>query len=216
MTNSIRNENETRVSILGVPFFYLALFGIFVAFIGFVAENAAKAVLDSVIDARFHHLPFISPYGLIVFAFHLVLGEADNTAFFGKHLFAELPEKKRKLYSNLFSYFAICATVFLGELVVGNAWAHLFGVELWNYTDMPLRITQFTCVPTIFGFGTGAYLIFKFLYTPLLRLLRTRVPYRAAKWIVLTLGVTIVLDTCFLMGSMMCTGTAPMFWEIRW
>lgn len=212
--NNISMSEKKQLSILGVEFYYLALMGIFFAFLGFVAENAAKAIAEGVIDARFHRLPFISPYGLIPIAFHLLLGSPQKIAFFGKPILTNLPEKKRRIVSELVAYLSICLAVFLGELAIGNLWDVAFGVSLWDYSNMPLHITQYTSVLATFGYGTGAYLLFRFVFSPLLSFLRTHIPYRAAKWIVLTLGVLIVLDTCFLMCEIMLCGEASMLWAI--
>jgi hypothetical protein len=56
----------------GVEFFYLCVLGIAVAMIGWIVENVFRVIDIGVIDSRYHLLPFISPYGLAVFALHLV------------------------------------------------------------------------------------------------------------------------------------------------
>jgi hypothetical protein len=40
------------------------------------------------------------------------------------------------------------------------------------------------------------------------------VPFRVAKWICLTLGVAIVLDTVWMNIHMAIFGYAPVYWEI--
>ena len=210
---SENNRAEKRFKIFGVEFFYLGLLGIATAFIGWLAENTAKIFLSGYIDSRFHILPFISPYALVVFALHIALGNPDNLAFFGKRVFKK-ESRKNKILSNVISYLAICFFVFFGELVVGNLWEILFGVELWNYSNLPLSVTQYTGVVSTLGFGTGAYLLFKFVYAPALSFVRRKVSYRVAKWIVIILGSLIVLDTLRLIFYMMFTGEAPIYWKI--
>lgn len=208
-------QQEKRWKILGVEFVYLYLFGIFVAFLGWVGENIPRAINPAVavIDSRFHLLPFISPYLLISFAIHLVIGDPDRLAFFGKPLFKEKTARTCVL-SNLLCYVILCAGVFLGELAVGNLWELLFGVQMWNYTGWPLTITQYTSAVTTFGFGTAAYAIVRFVYKPMMKLIRTKVPFKVAKWICLTLGVAIVLDTVWMNIQMAIYGQAPIYWEI--
>ncbi len=211
--NDCANQKAKKpLSIFGVEFVYLYLFGIGVAFIGWIAENAFKFAVSGVIDSRFHLLPFISPYLLIPFAFHIALGTPNDVTFFGKKIF-KTSTAKTKILSNVIAYFSICLFVFLGELVVGNLWEILFDVRLWNYSKHPLHITKFTSVISVFGFGTGAYLIFKLLYTPILNFIRKKISFKTAKWICLTLGVLIVLDTVRMMLSTAILGEAPNFWR---
>lgn len=206
-------KEKKRFKIFDVEFVYLYLFGIVVAFIGWIAENFAKLVTSGIIDSRFHLLPFISPYALIAFAFHIALKDPDNITIFGKQIFKE-QTKKNKILSNIISATIICLFVFLGELVVGNMWEILFGVELWNYSNMPLSVTQYAgLIPTL-GYGLGAYLIFKFMYIPFLNLLRNKVKFETAKIIDLTLGVLIVLDTLFMIFQIVVFKQAPLYWKI--
>ncbi len=208
------SQNKGGLKIFGVEFYHLALFGIIIAAVGFIAENAARLVGMGILDARFHILPFISPYGMVIFAFHLVLSDPDDISFFGKKVFRD-DCKRKKLYSNLTAYFLICLFVFLGELAVGNIWDIFFGVKLWNYTSLPLSVTPYAgLVPTL-GYGTGAYLIFKFVYKPTLELITKKVSYKTAKIICMTLGTLIVLDTVRLMTMIVIYGEAPMYWTVK-
>ncbi len=199
--------------IYGVEFVYLCVFGIIVAALGWLVENTSRAITDGIIDSRFHVLPFISVYALIVFAFHIALGTPDDICVFGKHLFRE-KSKKTKILSNVISYLVICFFVFAGELAVGNLWDICFGVELWDYSLFPLNVTQYTSIVSTFGFGTGAYLLFKFLYTPILRLLREKMSYKTAKIITMTLGTLIVLDLLFLIIQIVFFNQANTWWSI--
>ena len=208
----MKQQKKLPLKIFGIEFVYLYLFGIIVAFIGWIAENAFKLAVSGVIDSRFHLLPFISPYLLIPFAFHIALGTPNDVTFFGKKVFKNYTPKTRIL-SNAIAYFAICLCVFLGELVVGNLWDILFDVQLWNYSKHPLHITKFTSVLSVLGFGTGAYLIFRFLYTPILNFIRKKISFKTAKIICLTLGVLIVIDTARMMLSIIIIGEAPNFWR---
>jgi uncharacterized membrane protein len=214
-TLELPRKEKKRWRILGVEFVYLYLFGIFVAFLGWVGENIPRAINPAVgvIDSRFHLLPFISPYLLISFAIHLVIGDPDHLAFFGKKLFKE-KSLKACVLSNILCYAILCAGVFFGELAVGNLWEMMFGVQMWNYSGWPLTVTQYTSIVTTFGFGTAAYVIVRFIYKPMMKLICNRVPFKVAKWICLTLGVAIVLDTVWMNIQMALFGEAPIYWEI--
>lgn len=208
-------KEKKRFTILGVEVAYLYLFGIWIAHIGWLVENIAKAISSQhFIDSRFHLLPFIWPYSLIILAFHLVLRDPDDIVFFGKRIFP-VNMKHAKLYSNILGVFIMCSFVFLGELAVGNLWDVFFGVELWNYSSMPLTVTQYTSIFTTLGYGGGVFLIFKFIYKPVLNFIRKKVNYTVAKVICLTLGVAIFLDTLYMMLSIIIFGEAPMYWNIH-
>lgn len=208
------NTEEKRFKIFGVEFVYLCLLGIIFAFFGWIIENLFRLVSAGVIDSRFHILPFISPYGLIVFAVHLCLKNPDDLSFFGKKIFKN-ESKKNKILSNIIVWLIFCTAVFLSELAVGNLWDLLFGVKLWNHMALGFNVTQYTSLFSTLGFGTGAYLAFKFVYIPLLNFIRNKVSYKVAKWIVCTLGVIIVLDTLFMIGHIIFVRKAPMYWRVK-
>ncbi len=199
-----------RLTVLGVEFVYLYMFGIIFAALGWIAENAAKIATTGTFDCRFHLLPFISPYALVPFALHIALGDPDDLAFFGKKIF----KKQRKILSNLICLGLIMAFVFLGELAIGNMWEAVCGVKLWNYSNLPFQVTQYAgLIPTV-GYGGGAYLIFRFVYKPLLKALR-KIKFSAAKIICCTLGVAIVLDTAFMCLHNVLFNAPPMYWSVK-
>lgn len=207
-------QDKKRWKIFGVEVVYLYFFGILFALVGWVGENITGAMNKGIIDSRFHLLPFISPYALIAPAIHIVMGDPDRLTFFGKRLFKKDTALTRVL-SNLICYVILCSAVFLGELAVGNLWDALFGIRLWDYRGWPLTLTQYTSIVTTMGFGTAAYVILRFFYKPLLHLIRTRVPFRVAKWVCLTLGIAIVLDTAWMVLHMALFGEPPLYWEYR-
>ena len=207
-------KEKKRLTVLGVEFVYLYLMGIGVAGLGWIAENAVKIISHGVFDCRFHLLPFISPYALIPFAFQILMGDPDNLAVFGRKLFKE-NSKKNKVLSNLACIALITIAVFFGELVIGNAWEKFFGVQLWNYSNSPLHVSQYAGLIPALSYGGGAYLIFRFIYKPLLSLMRKKVKYNVAKWICCTIGVLIVLDTLIMAVHIIGVGQAPMYWQVH-
>jgi uncharacterized membrane protein len=207
-------KEKKPFTIFGVEFVHLYLLGIAIALIGWVAENAAKLISSGIIDSRFHLMPFISPYALIPFAFHILLGNPDNLTFFGKKMFQK-ETTKTKILSNLVSIVMICMFVFLGELVVGNLWEKLFGVQLWNYSTQKFHVTQYVSLLSTLGFGLGAYVIFKFFYRPALKFVQKKVSHKAAVVVCSTLGVAIVLDTICMGLQIAITGAAPVYWTFK-
>ena len=158
-------QEEKRLMLLGKEVYYLYILGIALAFLGWIAENVVQLITHGIITSKFHILPFISPYALIVFAVHIFLGDPDNIAVFGKPVFKN-STLRNKILSNLLSFLFACFFVFISELIVGNLWYELFDVALWSYSGWIGEFTQFTSLPSTFGFGAAAYLGFRFLYKP--------------------------------------------------
>ena len=201
-------------TIFGVEAVYLGVLGIATAFLGWLAENVVKIISNGTFDCRFHLLPFISPYELIVFAVHIVFGNPDNIAPFGKRIFRH-DTAYCKVLSNLLVLVTIYLFVFFGELIVGNTWEILFGVKLWNYSSSPLHVTQYAgLIPTL-GYGTGAYLLFRFVHTPSLKFLQKNMKHRTALILSCTLGVLIVVDTLIMILVTAITRQAPMYWSVH-
>lgn len=208
-----QNENK-RVKILGKDLIYLCFFGIIFAFLGWVAENIARGVTQGVVDSRYHILPFISPYGLVPLAYHVLLGDPDDITVFGKKIF-KVKSTRSVVLSNIMCLGIICGGVFVSELIVGNLWKILFDVQLWNYSSQPFNVTQYAgLIPTV-GYGGGAYLIFKFLYKPVFNLIVNKVSFRTAKIVVLTLGVLILLDTAIMTAQIIFLKEVPVYWSIK-
>ena len=206
-------EEKKRFTVMGVEFCYLYVIGIGFALLGWVAENTVRIITKGIIDCRFHLLPFISPYALVPFAFQLVLGDPDNITIFGHKVFKR-ETLKTKVLSNILCIVLILGGVFLGELAIGNLWELLFGVQLWNYSAFPLHITQYAgLIPTL-GYGGGAYLLFRFVYKPLLRAVR-KMKYGVAKGICLSLGILILLDTLAMAIQIAILHEPPMYWSIK-
>ena len=202
-----------RLTIYGEDFVYLALMGIFFAFVGWTAENSAKAITTGIIDSRFHILPFISPYALVPFAAHIAVGDTNNLTFFGHRVFKE-NNLKNKILSNFLTFLIFVVVVFIGELVVGNLWELLFGAKLWNYSNIPLCVTQYAGLIPSLGYGGGAYLLMKFAYKPLLRQFK-KIDFKIAKIIAIVLGTLIILDTLQMMIVTAVRGEGFLLWKIE-
>ena len=151
---------------------------------------------------------------LIAFAFHIFFRDSENITFFGKKLF-----RKRTFFTvaaeNALCLLMICAAVFSGELIVGNMWEICFGVQLWNYSEQPLHVTQYAgLIPTL-GYGIGAFLIFKLIYNPLMKLVSKEISYKVVKTTDLTLGAFILIDTLIMIIQIMVFGNPPIYWVVR-
>lgn len=206
-------QTKKRWTIFGVEFVYLAFIGICVALIGWILENTIKFAATGVIDARYHTLPFISPYALVPFAFHICFGNINDITVFGKKIFKK-SNWKTILASNVLIYVSLCLAVFLGELIVGNLYEKCFGVVLWHYSTSAFLVTKYAGLEPTLLYGSVAYLLFRFLYTPLLKVLR-KAPYIVIKVIVIVLGTLILADATYLLVNIIAFGKAPMLWRVK-
>lgn len=214
-TEEPTKKTETKhLKIFGVELVYLCFLGIITAFIGWFAENMVRLVTRGIIDSRFHVLPFIPVYALIVLAVHLVFGDVNDFTFFGRKVFKE-KNRKNKIRSNIICLLIIYAAVFFGELIVGNAWEAIAGVELWDYSVMPFSVTQYAgLIPTL-GYGTGAYLLFRFCFCPAVRLLQTKANYNVIRIIVFIFSFLLFADELAMFLHFIILGEAPVYWQIK-
>ncbi len=211
------NENlkipgeEKRKMLFGVEVAYISLLSIAIAFLGWLLENSFRLFRNGVVDSRFNILPFIAPYMLLPFLFHIIFGDANHIRIFKCF---QKSDRKTVILSNVVSYLLLCLGVFVLEFIIGNMWDVFFGVTLWNYSKLPLNFTKFTSPITTFGFGFFAYVLLKFVMPPALRFLRSKVSFKTAKWVSLILGTLIILDTVRMGAFIIFTGEAPHLW--RW
>ncbi len=181
--------------------------------IGWLAENIGKIYFSHCVDDRFHLLPFILPYGLAYLAMHVALGDTDDIGFFGKKLFKN-KSLKTKILSNVLYILIICFFVFFGELAVGNMYEAITGTALWNYSGRFLHVTRYVCLMSTLGFGVGAYLLMKFVLTPLYSLLLSKGNKTAILIADCTLGALVVADSISMILITFITKTPPHWWEI--
>lgn len=209
----MKNDQRSRLTFFGADFTYLCIFGILCAFAGWAAENTVRALTLGIIDSRFHVLPFIPIYGVIPFAVQILIGNPNDIAPFGKKLFS-----KRNfgtvVASNLLSVLLICAAVFFGELIVGNAWEALFGVELWNYANQPFHITQYAGLYSTIGAGLGAYLAMQLIFRPFMNFFEKKGNRTAAIVISAILIPLLLADGIHFILQIVLNGEAPVYWSI--
>lgn len=210
------NMPKKRVKLCGYELGYIGIAMILGAFLGFLAENLGRLIMQGVIDSRYMFLPFIAPYSLAVFAIFAVLGNPNAVRFFGIKFFKRNSITiKQKIISNLIYLGIILFFVFAGELVVGVLYEKLTGVSLWDYSNMPLNFTKYTSLPTTLLYGGGAYLLMKFGFIPFMNLLQRKMNYTAAKIIDFTLGSLIIIDCVVMMIIMFATKNAPIHWSVK-
>lgn len=192
---------------------YICVLAVLASLVGWLGENISTLIGSGKIDSRFHILPFLSPYGLIVLFLYAALRDVDRATFFGKPLFTH-DTLQTKILSNLYCLVFITAAAFVGELIVGNLWEKAFGVVLWDYTNHAYCFTRYTCLLTTVLYGTGGYFFFRLGFSPLFRGIK-KLPRKTAKLIGYTLGVLILADTAFMGIHIAVFRRAPVYWTVR-
>ena len=141
----------------------LILIIVLVSFCGFIVENVSTSISDHKIDNRNMVLPFLLGYGLAILVIYKLFGTPNKPLFCGKEI---------TLNSSLFSflyYFAItflCVTI--GELILGHFIEWSCQIKWWDYSALPLHITQYTSIPTSLAFASLITVFMKYIFTPLL------------------------------------------------
>ena len=207
-----KGENKKPLTFLGHKVTYILNLYLLFGVIGWVLENIVISIGKGVIDARYHFLPIIPAYGLIVFAGIILIGSTNDFAIFGKHLFKQ-KSKKTIVLSNIVSFVLICAIVFVAELAIGNFWNSCFGVALWDYSSLPLHITQFTSIVPTIGYGIFGYVMIA-LINPTLRFMERHLSCKASKIINWVLFPLYIIDDLQLYIMMIFFNKASMVWSI--
>lgn len=167
---------------------------------------------DGIVDNRYHILPFIGVYGLIPFAF-IIIGNPDRLTPFGINIFKK-DDRKTKIISNIIYLFTIMFIVAAGEIVVGTLFEKIANVKLWDYSDKFLHITRYTCLKSILGFGCGTYLISKFVFFPLYKLITIKSTNKNLSifrylYFLITLDMLVMIITTIVLKS------KRKYWQIR-
>lgn len=138
---------------------------IFISFLGFITENLFICFRSGFIDNRNMIFPFLLGYGLAVFSIYKLFGTPDFPLFWGKELNIE-----SKVLSFAYYYLIAFLCVSVGEVILGFAMEWTCNIKWWDYSDLPLHITQYTSVPTSMVFAFLITIFMKYLFNPLLNI----------------------------------------------
>ncbi len=202
------------LKLLDIELCYVFIVMIVGSFLGWFVENLYRFIDQGIIDNRYHFLPFIFAYGIAVIAMFIALGNPNDIHFFGKKILKK-DLKYKKLWSNLLYLAIVSMFVLVGEIGVGYFYEGLTGLYLWNYSEMPLHITRYSGVLSMFGFGFGAWAFMKGIFFPLISWLKRNMSVKVARIIYCTLGLLIVLDGISMMLITLLTKIKPIYWIIQ-
>lgn len=163
----------------------LCMIIIVVSFLGFLVENVWLAITKGFIDNRNMCLPFLLGDGLAVAGIYKLLGTPRKMMLFGKHIVTDDPMKSVGIYFSVVFVFVCVGEIALGKLMEG-----ICHFCWWDYSRIPMHITQYTSVPTSIAFSCLIVFFMYFLFEPLGRFF--------ASWDSLTLYVTAAAGMCLL------------------
>ncbi len=169
--------------------FALILVIVLVSFLGFIVENISTSISDGKIDNRNMTLPFLLGYGLAILVIYKLFGTPNEPLFWGKEI---------TLNSSFFSFIYYFAITFLcvsiGELILGHFIEWTCQIKWWDYSALPLHVTQYTSIPTSLAFATLITVFMKYLFSPLINIFAKLNPQLLA---ILSISLLIILSIDF-------------------
>lgn len=143
-------------------FFSILMVAVVVSFIGFCVENIWLAFSKGFMDNRNMYLPFLLGYGLAMIAVYVFFGLPHRPMFLGNEILV-----KSKYGRYIYYYFCVFMCISVGEIVLGKTVEKICGYQWWNYSWIPLHITQYTSVPTSMGLAAIVFLFMRYCFDPL-------------------------------------------------
>ena len=135
-----------------------------VSFLGFVVENLWIACTKGFIDNRGMFLPFLLGYGLAVAAIYMVYGTPDKLWFFGNVWNIQNVTVRKLLY-----FLIVVMCICIGEMLLGLIVEKVCHFSWWNYSRIPLHITQYTSIPTSMAFSVLITIFMDVFFQPVFR-----------------------------------------------
>lgn len=133
-----------------------------VSFLGFIVENLWMAFTKGYIDNRNMVFPFLIGYGLAIALIYLAFGTPRNLTIFGNDI--NIPS----IHLEILLYFIIVMVcVSLGEIFLGKSVEKICHIKWWDYSKLPMHITQYTSVFTSIGFTMMIVLFMDKVFVPL-------------------------------------------------
>lgn len=208
------NDGKTEAKrIFGTRVSSLLIICYIASFCGWLVENLFRLITIGVFDSRHQLLPFLGAYGFGIFVLFFVFGTPTEMRVLKKHI---LPgsEKRRRALRFLIYYASVYVLIFFGEMGCGLLFEKAFGIQAWNYENIPTHVTRYTSLITTFGFTTGITFLMQFVFRPALRFFEN-IPQKVSFYIALISGILIAVDWCIMIGSAVVCGHFPDYWSVR-
>lgn len=142
--------------------FVLSMIAALVSFLGFIVENIWLWLAKGYIDNRSMTFPFLVGYGLAMIAIYLLFGTPNDLRLLHKRMNVQSRAWKVLIY---FLIVMFCVSV--GEILLGKLVESTCQFRWWNYSKLPLNITEYTTIPTSAAFATLITFFMDKLFLPL-------------------------------------------------
>ncbi len=197
---------------LGYTYTQIIYMFLVIGFLGFVLENIFRAFTVGVLDSRHMLLPFQFFYGAGVLIIRYAIGTPCRPRFFHKQ--SEPAENKKQCALRVVLWFLFVFFVLsVGEIIVGEIGEKCFGVHIWDYSDIPLHVTQYTSVPTSLALSALLTFFMGVLFEPIMRLL-AKIRGKTAAVLGSVLAAAVVVDQIVAVVYCAVTGNLPVYWSI--
>ncbi len=113
-------------------------------------------------DNRNMIFPFLVGYGLAVILIYLLFGVPNKLRFFRKSI-----QIKSKLLWLVLYFFIVMVCICIGEILLGKLVEKTCHFCWWDYSKIPLHITQYTSIPTSAGFSVLIVIFMHTMFMPL-------------------------------------------------
>lgn len=181
--------------------------------IGYWVENLFRLFSKGILDSRNQILPFLFCYSIAMWALYFALGTPKKARIFNHKIISDDSIKSQRL--SVLCYFLISFFfIFFGEIVVGTIFEKISGIQLWNYSGIPLHMTQYTSVPTTIALSTGVIVLMEYFFTPLMNAIH-KLKKKTVLKIDYILGGLIIIDWLYMMISINFFKVSPNYWSIQ-
>ncbi len=142
--------------------FALCMVMIIVSMLGFWVENIWLAMTKGYMDNRNMCFPFLIGYGLGMLLILLIIGTPKKMWLFGKLL-----RIQNRMLRILVYFLVVMMCISVGEVMMGVFVEKVCHFSWWDYSRLPLHITQYTSIPTSMMFASMVTLFMQHCLEPL-------------------------------------------------
>lgn len=143
-------------------FYAYAMITALVSFLGFWVENVWCLLTKGYMNNRSMVFPFLLGYGIAIMLIFLLFGTPQKAGLLNQRI-----QTESRLLNNCLYFITVMVCVCVGEIVLGKFVERVCGFCWWDYSNLPLHITQYTSVPTGIAFASLIFIFMRFLFEPL-------------------------------------------------
>lgn len=142
--------------------FALGMVLVIVSLLGFAVENVWLAMTKGYMDNRNMCFPFLIGYGIAILLILILLGTPKKLWILGKTI------RIQNRIVRVFVYFlGVMLCICVGEVLLGTFVEKVCHFCWWDYSRLPLHITQYTSIPTSMMFASMVTLFMQHCLEPL-------------------------------------------------